>query len=48
MRGMSVDNFLSIKDIFVKQLRLVRDSINLETDQERSIFSLETQKDIFL
>ncbi|KAL4428932.1 hypothetical protein ABPG74_017522 [Tetrahymena malaccensis] len=48
MRGLDVETFIKMKNFFIDELLKVRSSISQESDQERSIFSLENMKDVFL
>ncbi|EAR83313.1 zinc-binding dehydrogenase family oxidoreductase (macronuclear) [Tetrahymena thermophila SB210] len=48
MRGLDVETFIKMKNFFIDELLMVKSSIHQESDQERSIFSLENMKDVFL
>ncbi|EAR96245.1 zinc-binding dehydrogenase family oxidoreductase (macronuclear) [Tetrahymena thermophila SB210] len=48
MRGIDVETFVKMKKFFIDELLKVKSSISQESDQEKSIFSLENMKDVFL
>ncbi|KAL4429280.1 hypothetical protein ABPG74_013586 [Tetrahymena malaccensis] len=48
MRGIDIDTFVKMKKYFIDELLKVKSSISYESDQEKSIFSLENMKDVFL
>lgn len=48
MRGLDVETFHKMKKKFIDELLKVKSSLSYESDQERSIFSLENMKDVFL
>ncbi|EAR89748.2 zinc-binding dehydrogenase family oxidoreductase (macronuclear) [Tetrahymena thermophila SB210] len=48
MKGIDVEAFQKMKNFFIEELLRVKSSISYESDYEKSFFSLENMKDIFL
>ncbi|KAL4465378.1 hypothetical protein ABPG72_009123 [Tetrahymena utriculariae] len=47
MKGIDVEAFQKMKNFFIEELLKVKSTISYESDQEKSIFSLENMKDVF-